>query len=250
MTYGAFLLIFLVPPITVLTLWMRSRSLPGVTSGRMRISLPLTALIAFVYTTPWDNYLVYRGVWGYGTDRVIGVIGYVPVEEYLFFLLQPFMTGLWLYFLLSRAPDPEPTPWRSTWGWIPFALLTILGVGLLASDWERGLYAGLILAWASPVLAGMWWYGGAHFQRHGRTMLLAIAVPTLYLWVADALAIHLGIWDISNRYSLNVDPLGLPVEEALFFLITNVLCVSGVLLFAHGAFIRPPGSVVRLLRFP
>jgi lycopene beta-cyclase len=39
------------------------------------------------------------------------VIGYVPVEEYLFFLLQPLLTGLWLYLVLADAgrravPDP------------------------------------------------------------------------------------------------------------------------------------------------
>jgi len=59
-----------------------------------------------VYTTPWDNYLIWRDVWHYGTDRVVGTIGYVPVEEYLFFLLQPILTGFWLYWLLSRTSEP------------------------------------------------------------------------------------------------------------------------------------------------
>jgi len=26
-------------------------------------------LLALVYTTPWDNYLIWRDVWHYGTDR-------------------------------------------------------------------------------------------------------------------------------------------------------------------------------------
>jgi len=38
--------------------------------------------------------------------RVVGTIGYVPVEEYLFFLLQPILTGLWLYWLLPRTSEP------------------------------------------------------------------------------------------------------------------------------------------------
>jgi len=37
---------------------------------------------------------------------VVGTIGYVPVEEYLFFLLQPILTGFWLYWLLSRTSEP------------------------------------------------------------------------------------------------------------------------------------------------
>jgi len=42
----------------------------------------------------------------YGMGRVVGTIGYVPVEEYLFFLLQPILTGLWLYWLLPRTSEP------------------------------------------------------------------------------------------------------------------------------------------------
>jgi lycopene beta-cyclase len=53
---------------------------------------------------------VWRGVWGYGADRVIGTIGYVPVEEYLFFILQPLLTGLWLYLVLTGARGPTPVP--------------------------------------------------------------------------------------------------------------------------------------------
>ena len=56
--------------------------------------LGVVLLLAFAYTTPWDNYLVFREVWGYPPGRVLATIGYVPVEEYAFFLLQPIMTGL------------------------------------------------------------------------------------------------------------------------------------------------------------
>jgi lycopene beta-cyclase len=58
------------------------------------LALALHAVIAFVYTTPWDNYLVYREVWGYPPGRVLGTIGYVPVEEYAFFVIQTLATGL------------------------------------------------------------------------------------------------------------------------------------------------------------
>lgn len=40
----------------------------------------------------------------------------------------------------------------------------------------------------------------------------------------------LGIWSISERYSLGIDPLGLPIEEAVFFLVTNWMVVPGVAL--------------------
>jgi lycopene cyclase domain-containing protein len=56
-------------------------------------------------------------------------------------------------------------------------------------------------------------------------------LPTVYLWVADRIAIGLGVWAISDRYTLGFAPLGLPVEEATFFLVTTVISVCGVLLF-------------------
>lgn len=100
MSYFTFHLIFVVPPILLLA-WLQRQSFTN-EGRRARLALPLIALIAFVYTTPWDNYLVWRGIWEYGISRVVGTIGYVPVEEYLFFMLQPILTGLWLYWLLAR----------------------------------------------------------------------------------------------------------------------------------------------------
>ena len=47
--------------------------------------------------------LVFREVWGYPPGRVLATIGYVPVEEYMFFLLQPLLAGATLYWLLGRA---------------------------------------------------------------------------------------------------------------------------------------------------
>ncbi len=98
------------------------------------------------------------------------------------------------------------------------------------------------------MLTGLWLYGGAHAVRLGRVVGVAVAVPTVYLWIADRTAIALGIWDIADAYSLGFDPLGLPIEEALFFLVTNVLSVMGTLLFLHGHLIKPP-SIFRFLDY-
>ena len=56
----------------------------------------LLVLIAVAYTTPWDNYLVATNVWWYDESLVTGLkLGWVPIEEYTFFVLQTLMTGLW-----------------------------------------------------------------------------------------------------------------------------------------------------------
>ncbi|HIL57219.1 MAG TPA: lycopene cyclase domain-containing protein, partial [Rhodothermales bacterium] len=89
----------------------------------------------------------------------------------------------------------------------------------------------LILAWAPPVLAGMSWIGAAKIWDERRRVVASIAVPTVYLWVADRVAIGEGIWYIADATRLQIDPLGLPIEEAVFFLVTNVLVVCGLALF-------------------
>lgn len=241
MTYLQFHLVFLLPPIALLAgaVWRRRARLPR----RAGLFLALLPLIALVYTTPWDNYLVWRGVWGYGPDRVIGTIGYVPVEEYLFFLLQPLLAGLWLYLLLERGRGTGNREQGSENGkgkgaerarWVGAGVyLALAGAGVWLLGFERGTYLGLILAWAAPVLAAQWGWAGAGMWRRRRLFLVAVAVPTLYLWVADAVAIALGIWTISLDLSSGLIVLGLPVEEAVFFLATNLLVVQGLMLFLH-----------------
>jgi 15-cis-phytoene synthase/lycopene beta-cyclase len=62
--------------------------------------------------------------------------------------------------------------------------------------------------------------------------LLPIALPTLYLWLVDTLALRRGTWVISTgtKYGVHLWD-GLEIEEALFFLVTNTLIVFGQLAF-------------------
>ena len=89
MSYLEFHLIFTLPLILILYGWIRARRLT-IASG------PIWAMIvvALIYTTPWDNYLVARGVWHYPAESVLFRIGYVPFEEYLFFGLETVLVGL------------------------------------------------------------------------------------------------------------------------------------------------------------
>ncbi len=228
MTYLQFLFVFIIPPIVLLAARRPWRHV----GPRSLFYLVLIAVIAFVYATPWDNYLVWRGVWEYETERVIGTIGYVPIEEYIFFLLQPLMTGLWVYHLMGRhAPRPAlPRESRDRLMGTAFYLIVAVA-GVLSLRSREGTYLGLILVWAAPVLAAQWAYAGDRIIAHRRAALLGIFVPTLYLWVADAIAIRLKIWGISDAYTYGLEPFGLPIEEATFFLVTNILVVQGLILF-------------------
>jgi lycopene cyclase domain-containing protein len=98
-TYFGFLGIFLVPPIVLLLLLLR-RSL----RWEHAVALAALTLIAVVYTTPWDNYLVIRGVWTFDRDKIANWFFWrVPVEEYIFYVLQVLLTGLFTIWLLRRT---------------------------------------------------------------------------------------------------------------------------------------------------
>ena len=60
-------------------------------------------------------------------------------------------------------------------------------------------------------------------------------MPTLYLWIVDTLALKRGTWVIESGTKLNWHLWdGLDIEEAIFFLITNVLVVFGLVAFDNG----------------
>lgn len=230
LTYLEFHLVFIVPPLVLLAWSLRRRAARGTLAGRPRLALlgtGLMALFAVLYTTPWDNYLISRGVWWYPDGVVAATFGHAPLGEYLFFVLQPVLTLLWLFHLREAATAERAVNARGG-GVILWLGCTALGNLLFGTEW--GLYLGAILLWACPVAALQWAVGGPHLWRVRRTLLVAVAVPTAYLWVADATAITLGLWRLSPVHTTGLTVLSLPVEEALFFLLTNVLVVQGVLL--------------------
>lgn len=245
MTYFTFLILFLGAPISLLllaTAWDRrtGRSIsPALRNFSPWLSVLIHILVALVYTTPWDNYLVATGVWFYDPALVTGVtLGWVPIEEYTFFVVQTFMTGLWVLFLARRLrfheDDPDarslPRSLRRS-ATLALGLLWVGSVALLGSGWAKGDYLGLILVWALPPIMLQTAYGADLLWRYRRLALPGLLVPTLYLAAADTLAISAGTWTIEPSRSLEVFlPGGLPLEELVFFLVTNVLVTFGITL--------------------
>jgi lycopene cyclase domain-containing protein len=65
-----------------------------------------------------------------------------------------------------------------------------------------------------------------------RTIAVAIALPTAYLCGADAVAIGAGIWIIHADRTLGLRLGDLPLEEAIFFLVTNTMVVQAIALIS------------------
>jgi lycopene cyclase domain-containing protein len=145
------------------------------------------------------------------------------------------LTGLWLLLLARRLPvetRPLPAMRQLRWGLLLSLGLVWLGMAaILLADWQPGAYLALILIWALPPLMLQIGFGADILWRHRRLVLWTLLPVTLYLSLADALAIGSGTWTIDPAQSLQLYLGGvLPVEEFIFFLMTNILLVLGVVL--------------------
>jgi len=241
MTYGQFLIVFLMIPIAALA-WTMRRNL----SWREGRWLALLMLIALVYTTPWDNYLVASRVWWYDPALATGItLGWVPVEEYTFFLLQPLMTGLWVLFVNRRLPPPGSNPYPNRLRAIittASGVIWAAGIAALAMGGQQATYLSLIVVWAAPPIALQQAFGADILWGERRRVLWGLIPPTLYLSAADAIAIGAGTWTINPEQSLQIYLGGvLPLEEFVFFLVTNTLVVFAiVLLLSNESYRRLP----------
>jgi len=116
MTYWGYHLIFTLPLIAALVIWNRDRL-----RRAHIICIAVVGLIAFLFTTPWDNYAVWLGVWGFGegvslgypashlaqtTDNPQGLtwLGHIPFEEYAFFVIETILVCL---VALRFLPRPQ-----------------------------------------------------------------------------------------------------------------------------------------------
>lgn len=223
-TYMEFLLLFVIAPILALAL----TTLPTDRGVVVPEGVGLLIVVAVLYTTPWDNHLIAYGVWDYPDWAVTRRIWHAPVEEYMFFVLQPVLTGLWLCRLDTDA-DRGFGLSRASRAVGVLAGLAVSGVGALLLAPES-YYLGTLLVWSGPVLAVQWGFGWPVLWDLRQTWLLGVGVPTLYLAAADRLAIEWGIWTFDAAFLTGIEVFGLPVEEGLFFTVTNVFIVQGLLL--------------------
>lgn len=228
MAYWQFDLLVLVLPSALL---LRGRHLPA----RLVSAVVVLSVVALAWTAPWDEHLVRTGVWAYGPDRVLATVGSVPVEEYAFVVLLVVLVAAWgvrTGRLPGRPRHPRRRPATSghrAAGALGWFCVAGAGVGLLAAGgtWR---YLGLLLVWIAPPMLLQRAVAG-DVLRARRLDRAVVALPvTLWLCLADRLALADGVWTIDPASSTGLDVLGLPGEEGLFFLLVVVLVTDALLL--------------------
>lgn len=230
MSYLAFHLCFNLPTLLLLG-WL---ALPTWTWVDTQ-ALLITSLIVMVFTSPWDNWAIARGIWDFPESRLIGRILKCPLEEYAFFLIQTTQACLlahminWQLILVPIAPRPQPD-------WLMCGVICGLWllVGLVAalSRVPRKLtYLWHLLFWMLPVVFLQWAVGGQWIMNAPVVLGTTLLLGTL-LCVFDIIAIREGIWFFDDTQTLGWRLGGvMPVEEALFFYITSLLVAQSYLLF-------------------
>ena len=242
MTYFGFLLRFLGIPILlflVITYWdnQRNRHIHSFRNGgAVWVGIAVHVLLAVVYTTPWDNYLVATGVWYYNPALVTGIVlGYVPIEEYTFFVLETILAGLWWWFLARRLSMPTESfkpnqhlVYLCTSG---LTLLWLISTYLFFAGDMEWTYLSIILFWALPPIILQVLFGGDILWQYRKLVFWSIFVPGAYLSLMDIIALRDTTWSISPAQTTGILFFGiLPLEEIVFFFITNVLITFGMTL--------------------
>jgi len=96
-------------------------------------------------------------------------------------------------------------------------------------------YLTHLLAWGLPVLGLQLAVLAWRYRDRTPAVLRAVLPPALvvsaWLVATDHLAIRAGVWEFGEGKHLGIYLGAVPLEEALFFLVTNLLVVLGLALF-------------------
>src|SRR5512139_1668320 len=151
MTYFGVLITFILPPLLLLVvfvprdLWRWLFRREGKVDWLPYLAILAHVALALIYTTPWDNYLVATGVWWYDPALVTGLrLGYVPIEEYTFFVVQTLLTGFWALALMRTRfkvpPQVQPSFNLRLGATLAVLALWMVSTAVWLSGWQPGTY--------------------------------------------------------------------------------------------------------------
>jgi lycopene cyclase domain-containing protein len=112
---------------------------------------------------------------------------------------------------------------------------------------KRLKYLFLELAWFLPVIIGQWLIGPGIVRSRWKAVPLVALPLAAYLTAKDRLALAHGTWSINPETSSGLKVAGVPLEEALFFLLTSWVSAQGTILLVDE---RSHAAAARIRRRP
>jgi len=91
----------------------------------------------------------------------------------------------------------------------------------------HGAYLRYELLWALPVIALQWLAARRELWRWRRLLAATIALATVYLAACDGFALGHGIWRVDPTRTAGVQIGPLPLEEFIFYFVTNTMAAQG-----------------------
>jgi len=229
MTYFRFHLAFNAPLLLILALW------PGQALWESPFLYPCLVLLAVVmiFTSPWDNFAVAKGIWGFPREKFSWQIGWLPIEEYAFFIIQSVEVMLLLILLFRYFPGAEslrevdptaPSVWIPCgaffFAWILFGFVN----RNLPRNSPKYHYAWHLLYWFLPVILLQWILAWPIFLPRLHLILIPTLAIGTWLSFADFIAIGKGIWHFDEKQITGWKLRGImPWEEIAFFYLTSLL---------------------------
>jgi len=203
------------------------------------IALGLVLVAVMVFTTPWDNLAAKWGIWGFPREKYSLRIGYLPIEEYAFFLLQSLNVMLAVRLLFHFFPDWQTGQETDIGKWtliclgvsvLPWAIVTVQ-LRLLRRKTGPCLNYAIHLAWFLPVIYAQWVLAPPLFWAHAGLLATVTAAFGIYYTLADLVAVRAGTWFFDEKQITGVKLGGvLPWEEIAFFFLTSLLVAQSYLL--------------------
>lgn len=202
--------------------------------------------VVFIFTAPWDNYAAKWGIWGFPEKQYSVRIGYLPLEEYLFFFLQSFQAILITWLLLQWQPELDSwsrgTGEQGAVG--PWTLGTLIACGVLSLLWvvvgvlgrkihaeSRWHYAWHLLFWFLPIIGFQWIIAWEVILPRWHTVVIPCILLGSWLSFADWIAVRQGIWFFDEKQITGWKWKGvLPWEEIAFFFLTSFLVAQSFLI--------------------
>jgi lycopene cyclase domain-containing protein len=235
MTYLRFHLIFNLPLMILLAVC--TGPIPWTIEEVTAVGLVLLAVM--IFTTPWDNLAAKWGIWGFPREKYSLRIGYLPIEEYAFFLLQSANVMLAVRALFHFFPDWQTGQETGIGKWtliclaasvIPWIFVAIQLRLLRRTAGTRVNYA-IHLAWFLPVIYAQWIMAPPLFWAHAGLLAMVTAAFGVYYTLADLAAVRAGTWFVDEAQITGVKLGGiLPWEEIAFFFLTSLLVAQSYLL--------------------
>lgn len=238
MTYFRFHLVFTLPLLIALVLpGLDTWAVPCVTGTALLVLVPV-----MIFTTPWDNYAAKCGIWGFSEGQFFRKIGYLPVEEYLFFVIQSAQAMALTLIVLDFGDfrslggvTEETRSWLLISGGIGFLICMVAGV-FISAQWKtrsggKWHYTWHLFFWFLPVVILQWWIAPDVLLPRWPVLLSVTVLLGTYLSWADWMAIKRNIWFFDHKQTTGLNLGGkMPWEEAAFFYLTSLLVCQSFLI--------------------